>query len=83
MIPKLKPDPTFYPSPRLAMQGPAERVAYVAGLRVDGKPDSMSVVDLDEFVYLEVCRIRSPFKKRERRLPCRLQKRSIEKTALT
>ena len=30
----LRPDPTFYPSPRLAMQGPAERLAYVAALRL-------------------------------------------------
>jgi len=25
-----KPDQSFYPSPRLAMQGPHERLAYVA-----------------------------------------------------
>ena len=31
-MPLLKPDPTFYPSPRLAMQGPAEKLAFVAGL---------------------------------------------------
>ena len=44
-----KPDPTFYPSPRLAMQGPAERLAYVAMLNVEAqpKPDAMGVVDLD------------------------------------
>jgi 56kDa selenium binding protein (SBP56) len=28
----LRPDPTFYPSPRLAMQAPPERLAYVAAL---------------------------------------------------
>ena len=42
-----KPDPTFYPSPRLAMQAPPERHAYVAALRLDGRPDAMGVVDLD------------------------------------
>jgi selenium-binding protein 1 len=44
-----KPDPTFYPSPRLAMQAPPERLAYVAMLNVDAqpKPDAMGVVDVD------------------------------------
>jgi methanethiol oxidase len=31
-----RPDPTFYPSPRLAMQAPSEKLAYVAGLNPDG-----------------------------------------------
>ncbi len=45
----LTPDPTFYPSPRLAMQGPVERLAYVALLNPaqDGRPDGMAVVDVD------------------------------------
>jgi methanethiol oxidase len=42
-----RPDPTFYPSPRLAMQAPAEEIAYVAVLRTDGRPDAMSVLDVD------------------------------------
>ncbi len=42
-----KPDPTFYPSPRLAAQAPAERLAYVAAIGLDGRPDSMQVLDLD------------------------------------
>lgn len=42
-----KPDPTFYPSPRQAMQAPPERLAYVAILRSGGHPDAMGVVDLD------------------------------------
>jgi len=42
-----KPDPTFYPSPKLAMQAPAEGLAYVAALNVNGGPDMLSVVDLD------------------------------------
>jgi len=43
-----KPDPTFYPSARMAMQAPAEKLGYVAILHVDGtKPDALGVVDLD------------------------------------
>ena len=43
-----RPDPTFYPSPRLAMEAPAERLGYVAALNPDSqRPDEMSVVDLD------------------------------------
>jgi selenium-binding protein 1 len=43
-----KPDPTFYPSPRSAMQGPSEQLAYVAAFnpKGDGRPDAMHVVDL-------------------------------------
>jgi methanethiol oxidase len=45
----LTPDPTFYPSARLAMQAPVERLAYVALLnpQQDGRPDGMAVVDVD------------------------------------
>ena len=45
----LRPDPTFYPSPRLAMQGPTERLAYVAALNPPGSKlnDAMLVIDLD------------------------------------
>jgi methanethiol oxidase len=44
-----KPDPTFYPSPRLAMQGRPESLAYVATLNTnkDGRPDAMTVVDVN------------------------------------
>lgn len=42
-----KADPTFYPSPRLAAQAPAEKLAYVAALNVDHGPDAMTVVDVD------------------------------------
>jgi selenium-binding protein 1 len=42
----LRPDPTFYPSPRLAMEAPDESLAYVALLRPDkSKPDAIAVVD--------------------------------------
>ena len=43
----LTPDPTFYPSPRLAQEAPPERLGYVAVLNTNGQPDAMSVVDLD------------------------------------
>ena len=43
-----KPDPTFYPSPRMAMQAPAEKLGYVAILNAGReKPDALGVVDLD------------------------------------
>ncbi|MFY9530153.1 MAG: selenium-binding protein SBP56-related protein [Candidatus Acidiferrales bacterium] len=44
-----RPDPTFYPSARLAMQAPRENLAYVAAFnpKKDGKPDAMTVVDLE------------------------------------
>lgn len=44
-----RPDPTFYPSPRLAMEAPAERLAYVTALNPNGsrRPDEIAVVDLD------------------------------------
>jgi methanethiol oxidase len=43
------PDPTFYPSPRMAMEAPKENFGYVLGLNTDGngKPDALLVVDLD------------------------------------
>lgn len=44
----LQPDPTFYPSARLAGEAPAERLGYVAVLNPgNGKPDGMAVVDMD------------------------------------
>lgn len=43
-----QPDPSFYPSPRLAMQAPAETLAYVAAFDPDRKkPDALAVVDVD------------------------------------
>ena len=42
------PDPTFYPSPRMAMKAPAERLAYVAAFDPERKvPDGIAVVDVD------------------------------------
>jgi selenium-binding protein 1 len=45
-----KPDQTFYPSPRMAMSAPPEKLAYVVAFNPtpeDGRPDSMNVLDLD------------------------------------
>jgi selenium-binding protein 1 len=44
---QLRPDPTFYPSAKLAMEAPKEHLAYVALLSVDGKRDALAVVDTD------------------------------------
>jgi methanethiol oxidase len=42
------PDPTFYPSPRLAMKAPPEKHAYVAEFDPARKrPDRLAVVDVD------------------------------------
>ncbi len=42
------PDPSFYPSPRLAMTAPPERLAYVAAFDPERKrPDAIAVVDVD------------------------------------
>ncbi len=48
-MPSMLPDPTFYPSPAMAMKAPPERLAYVALLNVgkNGKHDAMGVIDLD------------------------------------
>lgn len=45
----LRPDPTFYPSPRLAMQAPPEKLAYVVTLNPTGdrRPDALCVLDVD------------------------------------
>ncbi|HET6936373.1 MAG TPA: selenium-binding protein SBP56-related protein, partial [Candidatus Angelobacter sp.] len=43
-----RPDPTFYPSARMAMQAPPEKLAYVAALNGNPqRPDEITVVDLD------------------------------------
>jgi len=44
-----RPDPTFYPSPRMAMKAPAEKLAFVAMLNPEsnGRPDALGVVDVD------------------------------------
>ena len=45
-----QPDPTFYPSPKMAMEAPAEKLAYVAMLNptLRSGRDAMGVVDVDD-----------------------------------
>ncbi len=50
---RFRPDPTFYPSPRMAMEAPPERMAYVTAIDANaalGRPgghDALAAVDLD------------------------------------
>ena len=45
----LTPDPSFYPSPKNAIEAPAEGIAYLSLLNStdDGRPDAIGVVDVD------------------------------------
>lgn len=45
----MKPDPSFYPSPKMAMAAPPERYGYVVALNYgrNDRPDQLCVVDLD------------------------------------
>ena len=45
----MRPDPTFYPSPKMAMEAPREELAYVAVLNPEtgGRPDAIAVLDVD------------------------------------
>jgi selenium-binding protein 1 len=51
-VARLTPDPSFYPSPASAAEGPRETHAYVATLNTgtngDRAPDAITVVDLEE-----------------------------------
>jgi len=44
-----RPDPSFYPSPRMATKAPPEGLAYVVMLDAEGAvhPDALAVVDVD------------------------------------
>jgi selenium-binding protein 1 len=43
----LRPDPTFYASPKLAMEAPPESFAYSVLLSPDfSKPDALAVIDV-------------------------------------
>lgn len=46
---RFRPDPSFYPSAKLAMQAPQEEVAYVAILNplANNRPDAIATVDLN------------------------------------
>src|SRR6476661_10828216 len=44
----MKPDPTFYPSPKMAMEAPREELAYVAVIDPGGaRPDALAVMDIN------------------------------------
>ena len=45
----MRPDPTFYPSPKMAMHAPPERLAYIALInpKQQGRPDAIGVMDVD------------------------------------
>ncbi len=44
----IRPDPTFYASPKLAMEAPPERYAYTLMLSPDAsRPDGLAVIDVD------------------------------------
>ena len=44
----MKPDPSFYPSPRMAMKAAPETLAYVAAFDPNRKvPDAIAVVDVN------------------------------------
>ena len=48
MLETLRPDPTFHPSARLAMEAPRETISYTVLLSPDqSRPDALAVVDLD------------------------------------
>ena len=48
MLESLRTDPTFHPSPRLAMEAEPEHIAYTALLSPDAsRPDALAVVDVD------------------------------------
>lgn len=48
-MPLMTPDPTFYPSPAMAIQSPPEKLAYFALInpQQDGRADALGVLDLD------------------------------------
>src|ERR1700756_4724440 len=47
-MPIWRPDPTFYPSPRLAMKAPPEKLAFVASFDPERRqPDALAIVDVD------------------------------------
>jgi len=47
-----KLDPSFYPSPKMAMKAPPERFGYVVALNYgrSNRPDVVCVVDLDPHI---------------------------------
>ena len=47
-MPMWRPDPSFYPSPRMAMKAPPEKLAFVASFNPTRRvPDTLAMVDVD------------------------------------
>ena len=48
-MPRITPDPTFYPTAKMAMEADPERLAYLALMNpaLEGEPDAIGVVDVD------------------------------------
>ena len=52
----VRPDPTFYATAKLAMEGPVEKLAFTLMLSPDGsQPDGLAVVGIDPEVGGELC----------------------------
>jgi selenium-binding protein 1 len=48
MLQTLRPDPTFHPSPRMAMEAEPEHIAYTVLMSPDrSRPDALAVIDVD------------------------------------
>ena len=52
MFEKLRPDPTFHPSPRLAMEAEREHIAYTALLSPDASRPSTVALPYARFALL-------------------------------
>ena len=71
------PDPSFYPSPRMAMKAAPETLAYVAAFDPDRKtPDAIAVVDVDpkSKTYSDDHRHDADAQRRRRAAPFRLER---------
>ena len=75
-MPKLLPDQSFYPSPTMAMQAPAETLAYVALLNPDPTAsDALAVLDVDPASRLRRAdRAREHARRRRRAAPLRMER---------
>ena len=72
-----QPDPSFYPSPRMAMKAPAETLAYVAAFDPERQqPDAIAVVDVDPAspTYAQIVGTVDDAQCRRRAAPFRLER---------
>ena len=55
----LRPDSTFYPSAKLAMEGPVETLAFTLMLSPDfSQPDGLAVVNVEKDIFLNMASIK-------------------------